>query len=134
MSGSMSCRILLAIWRHPQKRGFRLVEPNEVPPKDVFVPFTQVTTDIEQAVKDAQVIMLVVPGYAVDRFAEVLAPVVREDQIIFFNGAAAMGCVRFTRKARAMGIDTRFKVCEANCCLTGRVCSRTRRGWSFRCA
>ena len=38
----------------------------------------------------------------------------REDQIIFFNGAAAMGCVRFTRKARAMGIDTRFKVCEAN--------------------
>ena len=94
--------------------GFRLVEPNEVPPKDVFVPFTQVTTDIEQAVKDAQVIMLVVPGYAVDRFAEVLAPVVREDQIIFFNGAAAMGCVRFTRKARAMGIDTRFKVCEAN--------------------
>ena len=115
MSGSMSCRILLATWRVSAKNGgFRLVEPNEVPPKDVFVPFTQVTTDIEQAVKDAQVIMLVVPGYAVDRFAEVLAPVVREDQIIFFNGAAAMGCVRFTRKARAMGIDTRFKVCEAN--------------------
>ena len=97
-----------------KKGGFRLKEPNAQPPKDVFVPFTQVTTDIAEAVQDAQVIMLVIPGYAVDAFAEVLAPVVRDDQIIFFNGAAAMGCVRFTRKARALGVDTAFKVCEAN--------------------
>lgn len=79
-----------------------------------FVEIATVTDDIEEAIKDAQVVMLVVPGFAIEAFAEVLAPVVSEEQVIFLNGAAAMGCVRFVNKAKEMGIDKKFKICEAN--------------------
>jgi len=79
-----------------------------------FVEIGTVTDDIEEAIKDAQVIMMVVPGFAIESFAEVLAPVVDEEQIIFLNGASAMGCIRFVNKAKEMGIDKKFKICEAN--------------------
>lgn len=79
-----------------------------------FVQIGTVTDDIQEAIKDAQVVMLVIPGFAIETFAEVLAPVVGEDQVIFMNGAAAMGCVRFVNKAREMGIEKKFKICEAN--------------------
>lgn len=73
-----------------------------------------VTDDINAAIEGAQIVMLTVPGFAIEAFAEVLAPVVQEDQIIFMNGAAAMGCVRFANKAKEMGIDKQFKLCEDN--------------------
>ena len=97
-----------------EKGGILLQEPNEKPPKEVFLPIDTITSDIRVAIKDAQIIMLVVPGFAVEAFAEVLAPVVSEDQVIFFNGAAAMSCVRFKNKANDMGIQKNFKLCEVN--------------------
>ena len=97
-----------------EKGGLLLQEPNEHPAKEVFLPLDLVTTDIAAAVKDAQIIMLTIPGFAVDAFVEVLEPVVTEDQVIFFNGAASMGCVRFANKAKALGITKKFKLCEVN--------------------
>lgn len=97
-----------------EKGGILLQEPNEAPVKEVFLPLDLITTDIQAAVKDAQIVMLTIPGFAIEAFAEVLAPVVREEQVIFFNGAAAMGCVRFANKAKDMGIDKKFKLCEVN--------------------
>ena len=81
---------------------------------DRFVEIDLITDDINEAIKDAQIVMVVVPGFAVESFAEVLAPVVDENQIIFFNGAAAMACVRFKNKADEMGIKKNFKLCEVN--------------------
>ena len=97
-----------------EKGGILLQEPNEVPFKEVFLPLDLITSDIKAAVKDAQIVMLTIPGFAIEAFAEVLAPVVTEDQVIFFNGAAAMGCVRFANKAKELGIDKKFKLCEVN--------------------
>ena len=73
-----------------------------------------VTTDIEKAIQNAQVVMLTIPGFAVEAFAEQLAPVIDENQIILLNGAAAMGCVRFVNKAKEMGIYKNFKIAELN--------------------
>lgn len=73
-----------------------------------------VTDDIKEAILGAQIIMLAIPGMAVEYFAEILAPVVREDQIIYINSAAAMGCIRFVNKAKEMGIEKKFKICESN--------------------
>lgn len=73
-----------------------------------------VTDDIKEAILGAQIIMLVIPGMAIEYFAEILAPVVGEDQIIYINSAAAMGCIRFINKAKEMGIDKKFKICESN--------------------
>jgi opine dehydrogenase len=73
-----------------------------------------VTTDIEEAIQGAQIIMLTVPGFAVELFAELLAPVVSEEQVILLNGAAAMGCVRFVNKAKELGIQKDFQIAETN--------------------
>lgn len=81
---------------------------------DRFVEIDLITNDIKEAIKDAEIVMVVVPGFAIESFTEVLAPVVSEDQVIFFNGAAAMACVRFKNKAEEMGIHKNFKLCEAN--------------------
>lgn len=81
---------------------------------ETFVAIDLVTDQIQEAIQNAQIVMLVVPGFAVEAFAEVLAPVVSEEQIIFLNGAAAMGCVRFVNKAQEMGIKKDFKICEVN--------------------
>ena len=57
--------------------------------------------------------MLTIPGFAVEAFAEQLAPVIDENQIILLNGVT-MGCVRFVNKAKEMGIDKNFKIAELN--------------------
>lgn len=93
------------------KGGLLLQEPGK---EDIFCPLDLITTDLAEAIRDAQVIMLTIPGFAVETFSELLAPLVQTDQVIFFNGAAAMGCVRFVKKAKEMGIDKIFQICEVN--------------------
>lgn len=73
-----------------------------------------VTDDIKEAISGADIIMLAIPGMAIEYFTEILAPVVDENQIIYINSAAAMGCIRFINKAKEMGINKRFKICESN--------------------
>lgn len=73
-----------------------------------------VTTDIKEAIIGAQIIMLTIPGFAIESFAELLAPVATEEQVILLNGAAAMGCVRFVNRAKEIGIDKSFNIAETN--------------------
>lgn len=79
-----------------------------------FIDVHKVTTDIAEAVKDAEIVMLTVPGFAIESMASLLAPVVSEDQIIFLNGAGAMGAVRFVNEAKKSGIEKTFKIAETN--------------------
>lgn len=96
-----------------EKGGILLQEPNENN-REVFCKVNTVTTDIQEAIEGAQIIMLTIPGFGIEAFTEVLAPVVTEEQVIFFNGADAMCSMRFVNKAKAMGIHKAFKVCESN--------------------
>ncbi|MGL5327741.1 MAG: NAD/NADP octopine/nopaline dehydrogenase family protein [Peptostreptococcaceae bacterium] len=73
-----------------------------------------VTSDINKAIENAQIVMLTIPGFAVEAFAEILAPIIDENQVILLNGAASMGCVRFINKAKEMKINKNFKICETN--------------------
>src|SRR5699024_2030861 len=79
-----------------------------------FIEFTDVTTNIEKAVRDADIIMLTVPGFAVENIAETLAPVAGPDQVILLNGAGAMGCARFVKRAEELGIEKSFSIVETN--------------------
>ena len=73
-----------------------------------------ITNNIEDAIKDCQIVMITVPGMGIEYFAEILAPVVKEDQIILINSAPAMASVRFVKKAKEMGIEKDFKIGETN--------------------
>lgn len=72
------------------------------------------TTDIHEAIQDAQVVLMTIPAFAIEEFSRLLAPVIREDQIIIIHCAACMGAIRFLRIAREMGIDKRFRIGEFN--------------------
>ncbi|RDY27894.1 hypothetical protein CHL78_007785 [Romboutsia weinsteinii] len=93
-----------------EKGGIYLQEPG----KEEFCKVDLVTSDVSEAIKDAEIVMLTIPGDAIEVFAELLAPHVKEEQIILLNGAAAMGCVRFVNKAKELGIDKKFKIAETN--------------------
>src|SRR5699024_8995476 len=79
-----------------------------------FIEVHQVTTDIKEAVKDADVIMLTVPGFAIESMAEMLAAAVKEEQVIFLNDAGALRAIRIVNKARSLGIEKNFKIAETN--------------------
>ncbi|AQU80852.1 hypothetical protein AJGP001_16835 [Planococcus faecalis] len=93
-----------------EKGGITLKDDNG----ENFFPIDLVTTDIAEAVKDAELVMMTVPGFAIEQFAELLAPVVKESQFILINGAGAMGCMRFVSQARKVGVETAFKIAETN--------------------
>lgn len=73
-----------------------------------------ITDDLEKAIEGCQIIMITVPGMGIEYFAEILAPVVKEDQVILINSAPAMASVRFVKKAKEMGIEKDFKIGETN--------------------
>ncbi len=94
-----------------EKGGITQKEPGK---KDVFVEIDEVTTDMAVAIKDAQIVMLTIPGFAVRPFCEKLAPIIDESQMILFNGAASMGCVRFVEITKELGIKKDFLIAETN--------------------
>lgn len=79
-----------------------------------FYSIDLVTTDIVAAINGADLIMLTVPGFAIESFAEILAPIVDETQPILINGASAMGCIRFVNRAKELGFNKKFNICETN--------------------
>ena len=82
--------------------------------KEKFVKVEKVTSDIEEAVKSAEVIMLTIPGFAIETMAKDLAPVVDENQVILLNGAGAMGTLRFVNEMKTLGINKKLKIGETN--------------------
>ncbi|TVT28922.1 hypothetical protein FO441_01190 [Salinicoccus cyprini] len=82
--------------------------------REKFIEFSSVTTNIAEAVQDAEVIMLTVPSFAIEDIAEILAQHVKEHQVIFINGAGTMGSLRFLNKAEQMGIHKTYRICETN--------------------
>jgi opine dehydrogenase len=72
------------------------------------------TTDIGEAIKGAQVILVTIPSFATEEFSRQLAPVVSEDQLILFHCAASMCSCRFLNVAEELGIKTKFRLGELN--------------------
>lgn len=80
----------------------------------VYVKPDLLTTDIAVAVKNAQIVMLTVPSFAIEEFARLCAPVIEDHQIVLINNAACMGSVRFENAARKSGETKKFKIGELN--------------------
>ncbi|MBI5974602.1 NAD/NADP-dependent octopine/nopaline dehydrogenase family protein [Staphylococcus canis] len=82
--------------------------------QESFVKFTNISDNMEDVIKDAEVIMLVIPSSFIEYYAELMASYINDEQIIFFNMAAAMGSARFIKVLDEYKITTRPVFAEAN--------------------
>ena len=75
-------------------------------------PVTLATTDVAQAVSEADLIMLVVPSTAHAFYARALAPLLDGRQPIFLNPGHTGGGLHFVHELRKAGYTDRIKTCE----------------------
>jgi len=77
-----------------------------------LVPIDLVTTDLNAAVRGADVIMLVVPSIAHEPYARALAPIIDEGQPIFLNPGHTGGGLHFLHALRRAGYRRHVMSCE----------------------
>jgi opine dehydrogenase len=76
------------------------------------VPVSVTTTDVAEAVKGADLIMLVVPSVAHEPYARALAPALEANQPVFLNPGHTGGGLHFLHELRKSGYRGPIKTCE----------------------
>ena len=71
------------------------------------------TSDIEEALKDAEVVMVVVPSSAHADLAKVMAPYMKDGQIIILNPGRTGGAIEFDMTRRKAGNSAHILLAEA---------------------
>lgn len=87
----------------------------ETPDPDLhgFARLARVTSNIEEAISNADVIMVVVPADAHASIARAAAPYFRDDQIVVLNPGRTLGALEFVAALCDVGCSTRVTVAEA---------------------
>jgi opine dehydrogenase len=110
--------------------GIRLVDPTG----ERFVSIHQVCDTMEEALGEAEIILVVVPAMAHDDYAHACASHLRKDQILVLNPGSTGGALAFRKILKEKGMKD-IPVCETNtltyiCRLTGpaevKVSSRSK--------
>lgn len=76
-----------------------------------------VTVNVGEAVKDRDVILVVVPAFAQRRFAELLAPVVSPEQIVVLTPGNFGGALEFNHIFRHLGLGQLPVLAEFECMI-----------------
>lgn len=71
-----------------------------------------VTTNIEEAIKDVDVIMVVVPGFGHKPLAQTLAPHLTKDHLVVLNPGAVFGSLEFLNTLRECGNQEDVTIAE----------------------
>ncbi len=104
-------------------------------PGERFVPIDRVCHGIEEALQEAEVILVTVPAMAHDYYARACAPHLKNGQIIVLNPGSTGGALAFKKILKEEGAGLDIPVCETNtltyiCRLVGpakvRITSRTK--------
>jgi opine dehydrogenase len=77
-----------------------------------FVPFSALTTDVAEAVRGADLVMLVVPSVAHETYARLLAPLIGPDLPVFLNPGHTGGGLHFVHELRRAGYTKPVQTCE----------------------
>jgi opine dehydrogenase len=77
-----------------------------------LVPVDLITTDVAEAVRGADLIMLVVPSVAHEYYAQALAPLIDGSQPIFINPGHTGGGLHFLNELRNAGYRGPVRSCE----------------------
>lgn len=91
-----------------EKGGITLKRKNSIE----FVSPALITDNIAEATQDVEVVMLTVPSFAIEEFAELSAPYLKDGQIVMLNGAAAMSSFRFYNAVKKVRGDVSLKIGE----------------------
>jgi len=78
-----------------------------------FGPIRHTTSDIEDALHNAQVVMLVVPSSAHADLARVMAPHLKDKQIVILNPGRTCGAIEFDMVLRQEGCQAKIVLGEA---------------------
>jgi opine dehydrogenase len=78
-----------------------------------LVPVDVMTTDLAEAVRGADLIMLVVPSVAHEFYARSLVPLIHGSQPIFLNPGHTGGGLHFLHELRRAGLSVPVKTCES---------------------
>ncbi|MGC9399161.1 MAG: NAD/NADP octopine/nopaline dehydrogenase family protein [Anaerolineae bacterium] len=81
--------------------------------REVFGPLQLVTSDIELAMRDADLIMVVIPASGHRSIALKAAPYLRDDQILVLNPGRTGGALEFRQGLHEGGCTSRPLICEA---------------------
>lgn len=79
---------------------------------DGFVPLNLVTTDVGEAIENAELIMLVVPSIALATYARELAPLMSPERIVLVNPGHTGGGLAFVAALREAGYRAGVQTCE----------------------
>ncbi|MEA4962998.1 NAD/NADP octopine/nopaline dehydrogenase family protein [Lutispora sp.] len=74
----------------------------------------KVETDICQAIRDAEVIMVCVPSIGHEFYAAAVAPVLSEKQLVMLNPGHMGGALQFAGYLRKNGYTQKLNLCETN--------------------
>lgn len=78
-----------------------------------FATIKQVTSDIEEAIRDVDVIMVTVPATGHRDVARAVAPFLHEDQIVVLNPGRTGGALEFRNILRQSGLKKEITIAEA---------------------
>jgi len=95
-----------------KKRGGIELESAEGGPHG-FGKLAKVTSDMAEALKDAAIIMIVVPSSAHADVAQKAAPFLKDSQIVILHPGRTCGAIEFTKVIRDNGCKTGVTVAEA---------------------
>ncbi len=70
-----------------------------------FAKLNRITTDIQEALEEAMVIIIAIPSMGHEEFAKVCAPYLKEGQIIVLNPGYTLGAMVFTHVLIDEGVD-----------------------------
>ncbi len=82
-----------------------------------LAPITNATTNLAQAVRDANVIAVVVPTFAHEWIAGQLAPLLEDGQIVLLTPGYPGGTLLFRKTLEASGLKARVDLAETNLIL-----------------
>jgi opine dehydrogenase len=73
-----------------------------------------VGTDLEKAVKGVDVIMVITPSFGHKKMATLLAPLVKDGQIVYVNPGSTFGGLEFVKIFKDMGVKGRIPIAETS--------------------
>lgn len=82
-----------------------------------FAKLHKITTDIEEALAESEIIMIVVPTYSMNTIAELCAPHLRDGQIVALCPANFGGSLYFKETMKRMGYDPKIWIAEFACMM-----------------